>query len=99
MTEGSRGNVRPSSARTRGGLLACCIATLLASAVSAPMGYAATASEAIASLNNQRTENGIPSGITENPAWCEGCRLHINYRALNGPGSDPHDEDPNLPGY
>lgn len=57
------------------------------------------AAAAIASLNAQRAANGIPAGIEENTTWSHGCALHVRYAALNGPGPNPHDEDPALPGY
>jgi hypothetical protein len=60
-----------------------------------------TGQQAIAFLNAQRAANGLPGGIVENPEWSEGCRLHVNYIALNGgiDLSNPHDEEPGKPGF
>jgi hypothetical protein len=62
---------------------------------------AVSAQQAIAFLNAQRTANGLPGEIVEDPEWSEGCRLHEHYVELNGgiDYSDPHDEDPTKPGY
>ena len=60
---------------------------------------ATTAADAIAHLNAQRAAHGLPADVVENPRWSEGCRLHNVYRAANGTGADPHDEDPGLPHY
>jgi hypothetical protein len=57
---------------------------------------AATAGEAIARLNAQRAENGIPAGIVERPDWSYKCARHNDYQRQNGLG---HDEDPSRPGY
>jgi hypothetical protein len=55
---------------------------------------------AIAVLNAQRAAHGIPAGITENPAWSDACAKHARYVELNGRSqTNPHDEDPSLPGY
>ena len=73
---------------------------MVAACLLAPDAAAATtAAEAIAHLNAQRAANGLPAGVTENLAWSEGCRLHNAYRAANGWGANPHDEDPRLPFY
>jgi hypothetical protein len=61
--------------------------------------HAAGAAEGIARLNALRAANGIPAGITENATWSHGCRLHMRYRARNGDGSNPHDEEPGKPDY
>lgn len=71
----------------------CAVVAALAAPASA-----ATAQEAIGFLNAQRTANGIPGGIAENPQWSEGCRLHMAYLRRNGLPLG-HDEDPSLPGY
>ncbi len=64
---------------------------------------ATTPSEAIRLLNAQRTANGLPGGIVEDPAWSQGCRLHIAYLVRNrfddAGGASPHEEDPAKPGY
>lgn len=61
-----------------------------------PAAGATTGGEIIGFLNVQRAVNGIPAGITENPAWSDGCVKHDHYMALNG---IVHDEDPAKPGY
>jgi hypothetical protein len=61
----------------------------------APVG-AATSSEAVRFLNQQRTANGIPASVTVDEHRTTGCHNHNHYMALNGIG---HGEDPNNPGY
>lgn len=68
---------------------------LLAAAV--PSASAATAQQTIDLLNAQRTANGIPAGITENPAWSQDCAAHDNYMALNN--SLTHSEVQGSSGY
>jgi hypothetical protein len=58
-----------------------------------------TAGQAIAWLNAQRADNGLPAGITEDTEWNEGCRLHMEWYAKNPNASDPHIETPGTPGY
>jgi hypothetical protein len=70
-------------------LLACTAATATASA--------ATAQQTIAELNAERSANGIPAGITENPTWSDDCAAHDNYMALNH--TLTHTEAPGKPGY
>jgi hypothetical protein len=74
------------------GLVAACL-------VSPATASATTPAQAIANLNAQRAANGLPADVVENPEWSEGCRLHNVYRAANGRGAHPHDEDPALPHY
>jgi hypothetical protein len=69
----------------------CVLAALPGSAL------AATAQRTIAALNLQRAANGIPAGITENPALSAACAAHDHYMALNH--TLTHTEDPNNPGY
>lgn len=78
--------------RARTAILAC--ASCL---VAAPAAGAATAQQTINRLNAQRTANGIPAGITEDPALTSGCALHDHYMALNHVLT--HVEDPHKPGY
>ena len=59
----------------------------------------ATPAQVIAAVNAERSANGIPAGVVENPAWSRGCALHNAYRRLNGIGITGHDEDPALRGY
>jgi hypothetical protein len=59
---------------------------------------AATAQQALTELNAQRAANGIPAGITENPAWSSDCQQHDAYMAMNG-GTLTHTEVAGSPGY
>jgi hypothetical protein len=79
-------------------LIALAAAAALALPASA---HVATASQAIAALNAQRTANGIPGGIVENPDWTKGCANHNAYMAANPDqwSVNPHDEDSSKPGY
>src|SRR5437588_75237 len=54
-------------------------------------------SQIIARLNAERVANGIPGGITENPAWTQACRDHIAY--MIGNHYFGHIEDPGKPRY
>jgi hypothetical protein len=85
-----------SSMSPRPPLVAGLVAACLASPATAS---ATTPAQAIANLNAQRAANGLPADVVENPEWSEGCRLHNIYRAANGWGANPHDEDPALPHY
>lgn len=80
------------------------LVALAAPGIAVPLVVAApaaadTSAQAIAFLNQQRAANGIPAGITDDPEWDAGCAAHMNYLHLNGPGSNPHSEDPSLAGY
>jgi hypothetical protein len=44
---------------------------------------AASSNHILGLLNKQRAANGIPAGITENPTWSAGCRLHNAYEHQN----------------
>jgi hypothetical protein len=55
-----------------------------------------TSARAIASLNAERAEHGLPP-VTENPAWSAKCRTHNAFEARNGVIA--HGEDPALAGY
>jgi hypothetical protein len=50
-------------------------------------------------LNTLRAANGIPAGISENPAWSAGCAQHMHYLELNAFAGDWHTELPGRPGY
>lgn len=80
------------------GLLAAFFLVLSAKALPG-VAHGATPAEAIAALNAQRAANGLPGDITEDPAWSEGCRLHMNYLRLNNYSGNWHDEVPGNPGY
>ncbi|MHB8644118.1 MAG: hypothetical protein ACYDA3_14670 [Gaiellaceae bacterium] len=59
---------------------------------------AATPQGIVAKLNAQRVANGIPGGITLNPAWTRGCEHHVRYEELNGiPWT--HEEVSGRPGF
>ncbi len=58
-----------------------------------------SSAEAIAWLNAQRATNGIPAGITDDPEWDVGCRLHMEWWARNPRASNPHEETPGSAGY
>jgi hypothetical protein len=58
---------------------------------------AATAQVAVADLNAQRTANGLPAGITENPTWSSWCAAHDLYMADNNILT--HTEVMTNPGY
>jgi hypothetical protein len=60
---------------------------------------AVTSAQAIAWLNAQRVANGIPGGITDNPAWDQACAAHNNWVMLNPNAANPHIETPGTPGY
>jgi hypothetical protein len=67
------------------------ICTAALAAAVAPAANAATAQLTIATLNAQRAANGIPAGITENPAWSQDCMEHDRYMQENG-GALTHTE-------
>jgi hypothetical protein len=79
------------------------VAAVLALAAAPPARAQADASvssaQAIAWLNAQRAANGIPAGITENPAWDQGCADHMQWVAQNPGAANPHIETPGTPGY
>jgi hypothetical protein len=72
----------------------------LAAALLLPAGASAdaTPAAAIEALNAQRTANGIPAGITENPQWSADCAAHNDYERQNG-GGLVHGEEMGKPGY
>jgi hypothetical protein len=70
-------------------------ATPTAAATPAPTD---TAQQAISVLNAQRTANGLPAGITENPTWSNDCLMHDEYMSMNG-GALTHTETAGNPGY
>lgn len=75
-------------------------AAVVAALAAAGPAQASTSAEAVAALNAQRAAHGIPAGIVEDPEYSEGCRLHMAYEAINGRSpTNPHSEDPALPGY
>ncbi len=58
-----------------------------------------TSAQAIAWLNTQREDNGIPGGIVDNPSWDVGCRKHVEWVQHNPGVEDPHVESPGTTGY
>lgn len=60
-------------------------------------GSAATPSAALARLNEQRAQNGIPGGIVLVPAWSKACGLHNRYLKKNK--TTGHGENKKKPGY
>jgi hypothetical protein len=57
-----------------------------------------SAPEAIAALNRQRTENGIPGDLVEEPRLSTGC-LSWATSYHDAAGQYPHEEIPGQPGY
>jgi hypothetical protein len=64
---------------------------LLALAGAATAAAPAGPAQMISWLNAQREANGIPGGITENPYYSEGCRLHEVYMKTNDYFGHPED--------
>lgn len=58
---------------------------------------AATAQQAIATLNAQRAANGLPAAITENPSLTADCAAHDHYMAVHH--TLTHTETTGSPGY
>jgi hypothetical protein len=73
---------------------ACAVAML---AAVAPSTQAATAQQAIATLNAQRAANGLPAGVVEDASLTAGCAAHDHYMALNHQLT--HFEQATDPGY
>src|SRR3954470_9355124 len=70
---------------------------IAAALLAAAPASAATASEAVDFLNQQRAANQIPAGVTVDAHRTTGCKNHNSYMAQNrgrGPG-----EDSDTPGY
>lgn len=64
--------------------------------MAAPAGAVSTR-QIISRINAERTANGIPGGVSENPTWTQDCRLHIQYMIDNHYFG--HVESPGRPGY
>jgi hypothetical protein len=60
-------------------LLAACICAAALALAHVPAAGAASAGQIIKLLNAERTANGLPAGISENPVWSVACRLHNAY--------------------
>ena len=86
----------------RGAAIAALLAALLLCAGALPLARpgvarAASAKQIIATLNAERTANGIPAGIVENPVWSVACQLHNAYQHRYG--SLTHSETEGKAGY
>ena len=57
-----------------------------------------SATEAIADLNEQRTANGIPGTLVEEPELSRGCQSHVSHY-VPAKGQFPHTELASQPGY
>lgn len=62
-----------------------------------PASAAASAADDLAALNAQRTQNGLPGPIAEDPSWSGMCAQHIGYMAATG--TVTHGEDPAQPAF
>src|SRR5436190_15110459 len=69
----------------------------LAVAGAAFAGSGAAPGTILAALNSQRTANGIPGRVKENPSWSQKCARHIAYMGTTG--TLTHSEDPASPAY
>src|SRR5712691_9413362 len=69
----------------------------LAAAGAAAAGSGAASGTILAALNSQRSANGIPGRVKENPSWSEKCARHIAY--MGSTGTFGHSEDPASPAY
>ncbi|MGZ4403449.1 MAG: CAP domain-containing protein, partial [Gaiellaceae bacterium] len=69
----------------------------LAAAGAAAAGSGAAPGAILAALNSERTANGIPGRVKENPSWSEKCASHIAY--MGSTGTFGHSEDPASPAY
>jgi hypothetical protein len=73
------------------------VVVALAAAGAAAAGSGAASGPILAALNSQRTANGIPGRVKENPSWSEKCARHIAY--MGSTGTLAHSEDPASPAY
>ena len=85
--------MRVSSLAMRLSIRVALVALLLA-----PPAAAMTPQQIVAFINHQRVSNGIPGGITLEPAWTLGCQHHIRYEETNGIAWT-HQEVKGKPGY
>ena len=77
--------------------LLCFVVVALAVAGAAFAGSGAAPGTILAALNSQRTANGIPGRVKENPDWSQKCARHIAY--MGSTGTLAHSEDPASPAY
>jgi hypothetical protein len=73
------------------------VVVALAAAGAAAAGSGASSGTILAALNSQRTANGIPGRVKENPSWSQKCARHIAY--MGSTGTLAHSEDPANPAY
>lgn len=87
--------MRPRAAALAALAFAAAAASAATNLANPPAAGAASAQQTIAELNAQRTANGLPAGITEQPGWSAACAAHDRYMSLT------HElvttEDPNNP--
>ena len=77
--------------------LLCFAVVALAVAGAASAGSGAAPGTILAALNSQRTANGIPGRVKENPTWSQKCARHIAY--MGSTHTFSHSEDPASPAY
>ena len=77
--------------------LLCFVVVALAVAGAAFAGSGAAPGTILAALNSQRTANGIPGRVKENPSWSQKCARHIAY--MGSTHTFSHSEDPASPAY
>jgi hypothetical protein len=73
------------------------LALVVFALIAAPAAADVSGPDIVSFLNAQREANGIPAGITEDPALTDGCVKHNAYDARNN--TLTHQEDPGAPGY
>src|SRR5712691_9836004 len=73
------------------------VVVALAAAGAAAAGSGAAPGAILAALNSQRTANGIPGRVKENPSWSQKCARHIAY--MGSTHTFGHSEDPASPAY
>ena len=60
-------------------LLALCGCAAAFALAAAPRAHAASTAQILKLLNAERSANGIPAGVVENPVWSVACQLHNSY--------------------
>src|SRR4051794_38629204 len=73
------------------GIRAAVLAAVLC-ALAPAVAQAIPAGDALALLNAQRAQNGIPGDVRERPDWDDACRRHDDYQLAHG-GDITHDEN------
>ena len=82
MTPGATALSSSKTGRRRSAVIAV-LASALGALLLTASAQAASAAHIISVLNAQRAANGIPAGITENPAWSAACQAHDAYEHAN----------------